>query len=125
MHSDFYLATPGETIKIVLENKKDEWWGFYDTPPLPSNEVGEPITKKRIPKQSMDANEHRIFYGFHINGWEQATLLATAAHIKSNTALVANAPVSSASVASAQLSSASVSSAGEEDDEEDDEEEDA
>ena len=100
---DFFMATPTDTITAVVD-KDAKWYSLID---------GATPTLKKISKSSLVANEHRLFYGFQINGWEQANMLVNAATLKDSTPAKTGGDGSSVS---------SISSTGEEEDEEEDEE---
>jgi len=98
------MATANDTITAVVD-KDGKWYSLTD---------GATPTLKKISKSSLAANEHRLFYGFQINGWEQANILVNAATLKDTTPTKKGGDVSSVS---------SVSSTGEEEEEDEDDEE--
>ena len=69
------MATANDTINAVVD-KDGKWYSLID---------GDTPTLKKISKSSLAANEHRLFYGFQINGWEQATMLVNTATLKETT----------------------------------------
>ena len=97
------MATANDTITAVVD-KDGKWYSLTD---------GATPTLKKISKSSLVANEHRLFYGFQINGWEQANMLVNAATLKDATPVKKGGDVSSVS---------SISSKGEEEDEDEEEE---
>jgi hypothetical protein len=114
------MATATDTLTVAVD--KDQTW--YSLTPNPDE--GDTQVVKKISKSSMAANQHRLFYGFQINGWDQANILVTAAALKDAEDAKVGGNADPDFGVYGVASSASVSSAGEEDDEEEeDEEEDA